>query len=182
MTGIITSLIIKSGTSCKACSNPSCPLPASITMYLSVSILCRNMRNSGLSSTIRMVRRPYCPIVGCWLGACYRFHVECILICCNCSLITVGRDKFHLRSCSKISRLVGNCTLKQLPLPGWLDTSIIPWCSSTNSLTNDKPIPDDGCNMLYWPVSRIFGKEISAYRARFLYLRLSRIWLRFPYR
>ena len=44
---------------------------------------------------------------------------------------------------------MGNCTLKQLPLPGWLDTSIIPWCSSTNSLTNDKPIPDDGCNMLY---------------------------------
>ena len=65
MTGIITSLIIKSGTSCKACSNPSCPLPASITMYLSVSILCRNVRNSGLSSTIRMVRASL--LSDCWL-------------------------------------------------------------------------------------------------------------------
>ena len=56
-------------------------------------------------------------------------------------------------SFSNTSRSKGKVTLNSLPVPGWLLTSISPWCISTNSLTSDKPMPDEGCRILLFLLS-----------------------------
>ena len=41
----------------------------------------------------------------------------------------------------------GKVTVKVLPTPGWLLTWMLPWCISTISFANDRPIPEEGCRM-----------------------------------
>ena len=68
--------------------------------------------------------------------------------------VSVEAPSFRMNSVfswvSYISCPIGRVTINSLPTSGWLFTSILPQCNSINSFTSDKPMPEEGCNILYF--------------------------------
>ena len=148
MTGIITSLIIISGIASDASFKPSSPFAASRTVYFFDSIFLSRFLSSRLSSTIKMDKKSSSEL----------FSDSVIPLPATVAISSV-LSELSVRinsawvSFSKTSRSKGKVTLNSLPVPGWLLTSIFPWCISTNSLTSDKPMPDEGCRILLFLLS-----------------------------
>ncbi len=128
--GIMTSLMIISGMFSMAFAIPSSPLSATLSWYFPAKQLLRYCRTSVLSSMSNTV--------GWSTSGTTGVSGKLVLLSGRASVMGIIKAR---ASAAWASLLIGSLTIKVVPTPVLLSTSISPCNISTNSLVSASPIP-----------------------------------------